>query len=123
VQSEGLVQLRYAFSDLEDRLIETGNAPLDADLPPGVSIVSPVIGAPTRSGRYRLCAELVQIRAGLPKSLPFEPIEVEVEVSGIAENRGDALERLAIAYHEYRRESPGEKQSRCARERSAAPRQ
>jgi hypothetical protein len=55
-----------------------------------------VIGAPTRSGRYRLCAELVQIRAGLPKSLPFEPIEVEVEVSGIAENRGDALERLAI---------------------------
>ena len=122
VQSEGLVQLRYAFSDLEDRLIETGNAPLDADLPPGVSTVSPVIGAPTRSGRYRLCAELVQIRAGLPKSLPFEPIEVEVEVSGIAENRGDALERLAIAYHEYRRESPEEKQSRCARERSAAPR-
>jgi len=56
VQPEGLVQLRYAFSDLQDRLVKTDLAALDADLPPGVSRVSPVIAPPARAGRYRFCA-------------------------------------------------------------------
>ena len=119
VDPEGLVMLRYAFSDLEDHLIETNNVPLDQDLPPGKTAVSPIISAPAHSGRYRLCADLVQIVGRQPQPLPFDPVELEVEVAGFAEERGDALERLAIAIREYRHEDPEESFSRCARQRRA----
>jgi hypothetical protein len=121
VQPEGLVQLRYAFSDLQDRLVKTDLAALDADLPPGVSRVSPVIAPPARAGRYRFCADLVQTRGGVPTSLPFDALEFEVEVMGVDPSRPDPMGRLAEAYHEYRKKDLGEQKSRCAKERESSP--
>jgi hypothetical protein len=118
VQSEGLVKLRYAFSDQKDQLIQTGTAFLDADIPPGASIVSPILGAPTHPGSYRLCVDLVQIRNGTPRALPFGPLEVDVQVAGKRSNGTNPLERLAQAYQEYRKKDLEENLSRCAKERA-----
>jgi hypothetical protein len=117
VQSEGLVKLRYAFSDQKDQLIQTDTAFLDADIPPGTSIVSPILGAPTHPGSYRLCVDLVQIRNGAPRALPFDPLEVDVQVAGKRSNGQNSLERWAQAYQEYRAKDLGQNLSRCAQER------
>jgi len=117
VQSEGLVKLRYAFSDQKDQLIQTGTAFLDADIPPGASIVSPILGAPTHPGSYRLCVDLVQIRNGAPRALPFDPLEVDVQVAGKRSNGKNSLERWAQAYQEYRAKDLEKNLSRCAQER------
>ncbi|MDE0883947.1 MAG: hypothetical protein OSB70_00295 [Myxococcota bacterium] len=122
LQTEGLVQLRYAFSDLDGKVVETGTLSLDADVPPGLHTVFPTLAPPTRSGSYRLCLDLVQILEGEARSLPMKATELEVEVSGWAENRGDALERLATTYRAYRHVEPEETRSRCALERAKAAR-
>lgn len=121
VQTEGLIQLRYAFSTLEDHVIESGLAPLDADVPPGLHWFHPVISAPTISGHHRLCVDLVQILGGEPHPLPLEAIEIEVDVSGIGADRNDSIQRLTVAYHEHQRRGRAAPSSRCVRERASSP--
>jgi len=118
LQVEGLVRLRYAFSKLDDQLLETGVLSLDTDVPPGLHTLFPTLAPPPESGRYLLCLDLVQIMDGEPKTLPFDAVELDVEVSGISERRGDALEQLATTYRAYQHEAPDATQSRCALERA-----
>ncbi|MDG2334555.1 MAG: hypothetical protein P8Q97_10060 [Myxococcota bacterium] len=122
LQPEGLIKLRYAFSDLDEKVVETGSLSLDADMPPGLNTLFPTLSPPPRSGRYMLCLDLIQIIDGKAMRLPLDATELEVQVSGVAENRGDALERLATTYRAYRHKEPQEIRSRCAIERARAAR-
>jgi hypothetical protein len=117
VQNNGLIQLRYTFSTLQERVVAGGIAPLDADLLPGLNRVNPVLAGPTSTGRYRLCADLVQILDGRVAPLPMEPVEIEVEVSGSRAEPENELQRLAIAYNELHGKDLDRALSRCARDR------
>jgi hypothetical protein len=111
---EGLVELRYAFSDHDDRIVKLDAAPLDIDVPAGSSVVaSPLIASPTRRGRYRLCLDLVQVVAGELRPLPVAPVELEVDVDGSEPSARGAARRLALAYRE-RGEAASSRISRCA---------
>jgi hypothetical protein len=83
--SEGLVELRAVYSDLQDRVVHVETAPLDVDVPARSSVeVRPLVTSPTQPGRFRLCLDLVQTLGDERRVLPVPPIEVEVEVTGVA---------------------------------------
>ena len=117
VQTNGLVQLRYSFSTLQGQVVAEGVAPLDADVPRGVHQVNPILAGPTSTGRYLLCADLVQVLQGTVQPLPVAPVEIEVDVSGVGAGPENELQRLAIAYNELHAKELDAALSRCARDR------
>ena len=123
VQPEGLVALRYSFSDPDGRILSDGVAPLDADVAPGLSELAPVLRGPALDGVFRLCLELVQQVGGESRPLPIAPLEIEVEARGIGVNQDKSINRWR-RYQEKRLEPDATDLSRCARERmhpSAGP--
>ena len=117
VQTNGLVQLRYSFSTVQGQVVAEGVAPLDADVPSGVHRVNPILAGPTSTGRYLLCADLVQVLQGSVQPLPVAPVEIEVDVSGVGAGPENELQRLAIAYNDLHAKELDVTLSRCARER------
>jgi hypothetical protein len=80
-QTEGLVELRYSFSDGGGGVVKTGTAPLDADIPAqGETLAYPLVTPPPRRGDYRLRLDLVQRIGGRLRPLPLRPVELNVEV-------------------------------------------
>ncbi len=116
IQPEGLVALRYSFSDLDDRIISDGVAPLDTDVAPGLSDLSPVLRGPVEDGFFRLCLELIQEVDGQSRPLAIPPLEIEVEARGIGVNRDESINRWR-SYQEKKLEPDTTHLSRCARER------
>jgi hypothetical protein len=83
LQSEGLVKLRYAFVDEQDRVLKRGTAFLDADLPAHATTrAQPLLVPPAERGNYRLCLDLVQQRGDALVALPVAPVELDVRVLG-----------------------------------------
>jgi len=113
-QEKGLVELRYVFSKADDTILMVAMAPLDTDMPAhSTTVAFPLISPPTRRGRYRLCLDLIQWFPDGFKPLPFLPVELEAEVTGIDLPEGQ-LGRLAAASKEQRADLPLEGVSRCA---------
>ncbi|MEE3328325.1 MAG: hypothetical protein VX252_13385 [Myxococcota bacterium] len=119
VQPEGLVALRYSFSDLEDHVVADGIAPLDADIVPGLSDLAPVLNGPTHDGTFRLCLELIQQIGDETRPLAVPPLEIEVETSGLGVNRDESINRWR-KYQENQLKPETTALSRCARDRRAA---
>lgn len=85
VQREGLVELRYRFSQSAgaagEGVIEA-SAPLDVDLPAGSRRTAVVhLEAPPRPGAYRLELELAQRRGDRWVALPLGSVEAPVRVT------------------------------------------
>ena len=120
VQPEGLVALRYSFSDLDDRIVADGIAPLDADVVPGLSRLVPVLNGPTHNGNFRLCLDLVQQVDGESVPLAAPPLEIEVEARGLGTNQDESIERWR-SYQEDQLKPGSPRLSRCARERALRP--
>ena len=115
-QEEGLVALRYSFSDMDDQIVADGLAPLDADIIPGLSELTPGVEGPTDDGVFRLCLELVQPWNGENRPLAMPALEIEVETRGLGINRDESINRWRD-YQEEKLKPASEALSRCARER------
>lgn len=118
IQKEGLVALRYSFSNMNDQIVADGVAPLDADVIPGLSELTPVLQGPTDDGVFRLCLELVQPWNGEIRVLAIPAIEIEVETRGLGINRDESIDRWRD-YQEEKLKPGSEALSRCARERQS----
>jgi hypothetical protein len=93
---EGLVLLRYAFSDPDGSLAASGTAPLDLDVPAGATLrATPLVTPPPRLGRFRLCLDLVQRIGSALRPLPVARVASEVEITGAAPSPGAQSARLA----------------------------
>ncbi len=68
--------------------------------------------SPTRSGRFRLCLDLVQVYGDEVRSLPVPPVERAIEVRGSGPGADASLRLLAHAYRERSGPSP-DAVSRC----------
>ena len=118
IQEEGLVALRYSFSDLDDRVVADGVAPLDADIAPGLSDLTAILQGPTDEGVFRLCLELVQLWADESRSLAMPALEIEVETRGLGTNRDESINRWRD-YQEQKLKPTSDALSRCAQERQS----
>ncbi|MEE8550991.1 MAG: hypothetical protein V3T08_07015 [Gemmatimonadota bacterium] len=113
-QEKGLVELRYVFSEPDGTISLMAMAPLDTDIPAhSTTVALPLISPPTRRGRYRLCLDLIQWFPDGLKLLPFLPVELEAEVTGI-DPPGGPLGRLGAAAKAQKAGLPPEGVSRCA---------
>ncbi|MEN8183232.1 MAG: hypothetical protein ABFS46_11940, partial [Myxococcota bacterium] len=111
-QLEGLVALRFSFSEPGGGVVKTGTAALDADLPAGATReLALLVVPPTRRGHYRLCLDLVQRVGGTLAALPVAPLELEAEVHGIDAPRQGATGRFLSA---FRVEESVPQQSACS---------
>jgi hypothetical protein len=82
IQTEGLVQLRYAFLSPDGKTALEATAPLDTDIPRNATRASTAyIASPSDAGRYRLRLDLVQRLDGETRPLPIAGIERDVIVT------------------------------------------
>jgi hypothetical protein len=82
VQDDGLLRLRYAFTDDDGNTVLTRTAALAADVPEQESITLRVpIDPPPRSGHYRLRVDLVQRADPEDRPIPVDPVELSVRVT------------------------------------------
>ena len=82
IQTEGLVQLRYAFLSADGKTALEATAPLDTDIPRNATTTSTAyIASPSDAGRYRLRLDLVQRRDGETHRLPIAGIERDITVT------------------------------------------
>ena len=87
---EGLVLLRYSYfpqdGDAASAGAETRLAGLDVDIPPGpVVALTALLQAPRGSGRYELCADLVQRVGNQLRPLPVAAVRGPVSVHGVVD--------------------------------------
>jgi hypothetical protein len=95
--TEGLVLLRYAFSDASGSLVASGTAPLDVDVPAGARLrASPLVLPPARLGRFRLCLDLVQRLGSELRPLGVARVLREIEVEGTPPSPRGESARLAL---------------------------
>ena len=83
-QSEGIVRVRYAFSDDSGGVVASGTDPLYRDIPPGSRAnLRVVLRPPDHPGRYELRVDLVQEFASREEitSLDVEPMRLGVDVN------------------------------------------
>lgn len=83
-QSEGIVRVRYAFSDDSGGVVASGTDPLYRDIPPGSRAnLRVVLRPPDHPGRYELRVDLVQEFASREEitSLDVEPMQLSVDVN------------------------------------------
>ena len=93
IQNEGLVALHYTFTDMENRLAADGIAPLDTDLLPGISELTPILEGPLQRGPYRLCIDLIQWQDGEAVELPIPALEIEVKTIRFQNNQAEPIDR------------------------------
>ncbi|UCE86262.1 MAG: hypothetical protein JSU66_00500 [Deltaproteobacteria bacterium] len=80
-QSEGLVELRYAFRAGDGTLALEATTPLDTDLPANATTAATAyIASPRDAGTYRLRVDLVQRVGGELRALPVRGAERDVVV-------------------------------------------
>jgi hypothetical protein len=88
IQTEGLVQLRYAFLSADGKTALEATAPLDTDIPRNATRASTAyIASPSDAGRYRLRLDLVQRLDGEARPLPIAGIEREIIVTPASRRR------------------------------------
>jgi hypothetical protein len=103
---------------MNDRIVADGVTPLDADVVPGLSDLTPILQGPTDDGLFRLCLELVQPWNGEIRPLAMPALEIEVETRGLGINRDESIDRWRD-YQEEKLKPASEALSRCARERQS----